>query len=310
MDDILCHGATVCDAMVAFFRQLPRPFQVRPTSMGDTSMALKATIVRTEDNPSKRQVMDDPRMQEKWLPVMHKFIQDGRKSDIHHFATQEEIDRGNIRQIPHVDVFDTKRKDPNDPDADARLKFRMAADGSVERPEEFAPDSITSVTVDTMTIKAVIAFAAANDLVLSTADAKDAFPTQNKWDSPHCKNPRLVGTWLSALESGTGRRELLVFDTCTNGLRDASREWEDKYAEAIMECGFVRCAINREQYYWNDGQGGFMSVSVVVDDMLKARSRNQAGSEMNERLKAILTAKGIVMVDKELDDLGKIELAC
>ena len=185
---------------------------------------------------------------------MRDFIDTGLRDGHHRFITDVERHDGDVKVVPHVCVFATKRLEPGQDKP--RRKFRLAPDGGVEPVSDFVPGSTASCPADMTTLLQAIAEGTARDMAVSTADVKSAFPVHNKRDHYLNKNWRRVCTRLSAFESGTGYPEFLEFMTVTNGFRDASRLFEDIYAEAMVRAGFTRSAVCRSQWYLYRTSGG------------------------------------------------------
>jgi len=233
---------------------------------------------------------------------VREFIDAGLAAGIHGIfkGTRADALAAGMTLLPHVDVFATKRLEPGQ--STPRLKFRLAPDGGKEPDSTFAPGSIASGSVDIDTLLYTVAHGAALGLACSKSDVSGAFPSHNWLTDPLCVNKRRVGTVINSLLSGTGKEEVLEFFTLTNGLKDASRLWELIFARVLLREGFVRSIGCRNQWYKHLAPDGFMSLSVIVDDTLKFRTRNAAGTKIHDDLVAALNAEGFKSRDAELDD--------
>ena len=87
-----------------------------------------------------------------------------------------------------------------------------------------------------------------------TSYAKNAFPSLNDVTSPHVQNKRLIGCVIPPLISGTGKEEIILFNTVTNGLKDASRVLEGITAEIYFKAGFYRNVVFRSLFYCRRGR--------------------------------------------------------
>jgi hypothetical protein len=254
----------------------------------------KARVIRTEDNPTLRQVERSEKLMIKWEPPVRAHFDEGFQRGIYNIITEQQKIDGDFTEIPHVSVFDTK--------SNRDLKYRCAPDGSRELVSDFVEGSLLSAGIDAPSLHHLYAHCAAKGYLFSTSDAKNAFPNHNRWDDPACKNPRRLCIRISAFESGTGKSELVELKTATNGLRNASNIFEEVFTRNIFEWGGCRSVVSRSLFYRHKGNNGFMAVGVYVDDLAKVRSDNKEGAQMHQELADIFLKNAFTMKDKELAD--------
>jgi hypothetical protein len=171
------------------------------------------------------QVMRVPELTARYQPLIRAFIDDGLASGQHQFITEQQAFDLKVRWLRPIYIFGRK--------SDERDTFRMTPDGSVER-SLMEPGSTFSSGADAATFKYITALAAHWNLEISGSDVTCAFPRHNNIDSVHVQNHRLVVMRISAFVSGTGKEEILLLNSYTNGLPDASAIWEGEYKQAIF----------------------------------------------------------------------------
>ena len=140
-----------------------------------------------------------------------------------------------MQLLPAVTVFGTKR-------LDNRKTFRLTPHGGREHTQ-FIPYSTYSTGIDSAGLRYFLALTAHWNMKFFTSDAKNAFPSMNDVTSPHVQNKRLIGCVIPPLISGTGKEEVILFRTITNGLKDAARVLEGITVEVYFKAGFSRNVV-------------------------------------------------------------------
>ena len=170
--------------------------------------------------------------------MVREFIDEGLKSKQHQFITREQVKTLNVQLLPAVTVFQCKHY------PETKWKFRLTPHGGREYTQ-FIPYSTYSTGVDSPSLRYFLALTAYWNLKMFTSDAKNAFPSMNDVTSPHVQNKRLIGCVIPPFISGTGQEEVILFNTVTNGLKDASRVLEGITMEVYFKCGFERNVVFR-----------------------------------------------------------------
>ena len=289
------------DEIMEYGDTLQQAFDVYLTpTLVHSAFAVRVKHTPQTGPPNMSKVMASQELRDKWAPPMRLFIDTGLAEGGHFYITPEQVASGEYTPLPHVNVFDEKRIRLGE--STPKLKYRLAPDGSHEKREDFLPGSIETAPAGNEQVLHIISMAAALDLQLSKEDDKNAFPRHNAVSDPAVKNPRKLCTWLNGWQTGDGVGRYLAFATLTNGLRDASAIFDEIKTRELLWLGFRRTAAHRSVYYKNDGQGGFMTLAVIVDDSVTARTRNPQGQAMYRELQLHMAEKGFQVVSEQLDD--------
>ena len=289
-DDIMEHGATPQAAFDQYFS----------SSRVCSAFAARAVHGRLMGPPSMSQVLRSNDLQAKWEHAVRAFIDTGLAEGGHFYLNPEQVASGEYTILPHVNVFDEKRIRLGE--STAKLKYRLAIDGSKEARGDFPAGSVETAPAGSEQVLHIISMAAAMDLQLSKEDDKNAFPRHNAVSDPAVRHPRKLCTWLNGWQTGDGVGRYLAFATLTNGLRDASAIFDEIKTRELLGLGFKRTGAHRSVYYKHDGQGGFMALAVSVDDTVTARTRNLQGQCMYREVQRRMAAKGFQVVSEQLDD--------
>ena len=157
-------------------------------------------------------------------------------------------------------VFAIKRKQDGSIE---KFKARLVADGNTQKHGvDF--DRVFATVVKTLTIRLVIAIAAARDYNLSSIDVRQAYLQAELKEDLYMRMP-------PGLPSRPGhvcklRRSLY-------GLRQAGREWAVLFSKFLTEWGMVRSTIDVCLYtYVSQSSKAILWVLIYVDDALIADS--------------------------------------
>jgi hypothetical protein len=253
----------------------------------------KARVVRTDSNPSMRQIENSIPLQLKWGPSIWGLIERGIEQGFHHIITNEEMAQGDYTFLSPIWIHSTKE--------DGQLKTRLAPHGGEEPDSTFEAGSTTSSCPSMDTIKYVIALAAFLDLRLVTADVKDAHPKHNRIDDPACKNPRKIAMWLTPFQARSDRPVAIGLDTITNGLKDASNLWRAIATRVLFKLDYMRSSGDPNCFIKHLGEQGLAVVVKQADDDLKVFSRDAEGDLMEKELEVAEEKAGWTMTRHALD---------
>ena len=265
------------------------------TANGGRRQSFKARIVRTAANPSARQIENSPELQIMWGPPIHEFIDNGIKEGFHHYMTMEEFLSGLYKLLDPIWVFKTKEET-------GVQKVRMTPHGGQEHNSEFKPHSLVASCPSMDSVKFFLAAAAFLDLKVVAADVENAYPLHNRMDDPACMNPRKIAVMLTPFQAKSDKPRLLVLDTITNGLKDASFVWNTISSRVMLQRGYWRSSGDPNFFIQHRGDQGLALVIKYVDDTIKGFSRNAYGEQMEDELEGAEKNAKWTMKKHSLDD--------
>ena len=236
--------------------------------------ALKARITRTEENPSSNQVEKSASLQATFNDAVRTFIDGGIAKGHHQFINPSTAAQLNVIIVPGVPVYKIKRT--------GKPSFRLTMDGGKD-PTVIQSSDTYSAGIDTSGFKYAMALCAEWNLELRTCDATAAFPSLNHVESIHVKHPRSLACWISPYLSGTGRRELLLFQSIPQGSVDAPYILEAITVEQYLRSLFRRSSVVPQIFFQRKGESIAIAL-LYVDDSGRMNSRDEVARAMFRQL--------------------------
>lgn len=175
------------------------------------------------------------------------------------------------------------------------FKARLVAIGSGQRKgvdyrETFAP------TLHGKTLRVIFAMAASLNLEMKQMDVPTAFLNATCTDDVYMKIPAGPGVTNSA-QGGLVCKLLKTL----YGIKQAPREWNAEFNEAIVALGYSRCVSDSCVYVKRSRTGGVIIIPVFVDDVFPVCTTADL-AEMTADLKVLMQKYGI----KELNDVDVV----
>jgi hypothetical protein len=253
----------------------------------------KARVVRTDANPSMRQIENSTALKSKWGSSIWNLIDRGIERKFYHILTDEEVANGDHKFLSAIWIRSTK--------ADGELRIRLAPHGD-EEPDSTSEANSTASSCPSMdAIKFALAAAAFLDLTVFTADVKDAQRKHNRIDNPACKNPRKITMWLTPFQAQSDQPRALGLDNITNGLKDASSLWRTIATRVLFKLRYLRSSGSPNFFTKHLGEQGLAFVVKQADDDLQEFSRDSEENLMEKELEAAEQNAGWTMTRHDLD---------
>lgn len=155
-------------------------------------------------------------------------------------------------------IFTVKRKADGSIE---KFKARLVADGNTQKHGvDF--DRVFSTVVKTLTIRLVLAIAAARDYNLSSIDIRQAYLCAELDGDLYMRVPPGVSPYDSS-----GKPLVCKLRRSLYGLKQAGREWSILFASFLLKWGFERSTIDTCLFIYNEGNS-ILWMCIYVDDGL------------------------------------------
>ena len=157
-----------------------------------------------------------------------------------------------------------------------RFKARLVAKGFSQR-EEIDYDQTFAPVVRHESVRTILAVAAARDLEKMQLDVKTAFLYGDLIEEIYMDQPE----GFCSLSQPT---DVCRLQKSLNGLKQASRSWNEKFDGFLIKFGFIRSNSDSCVYFCEDDKG-VLILAVWVDDGLLCGTSKQGLSEVIDYLR-------------------------
>jgi hypothetical protein len=241
---------------------------------------MKARVARGEENPNLRMVQESEELRSMWHEAM-KGEFEGMRSRILIPCTAEYARGKDVTR--HVTTFTRRR-------VGAVRKVRINIDGREEIRRGVFPDrgKLYAPAMDGELLKILVQHCAHYDLRMTKSDAVQCFLNNNMEEA---ENRREIIIRLSEYECGVKGGSYYTVDAVSYGCADASREWYERIRAAMEEMGYSVSVYHPCLYIKRTSGEGLVIAGIATDDMFQGTSKNRAGRDGLEELRAGLDSR-------------------
>lgn len=206
-----------------------------------------AAITTTKEPKSFKQAIQDP----KWIEAMKKEIQALQQNNT---WTIESLPEGK-KAIDSKWVYKIKYKPNGDIE---RYKARLVAKGFTQVEGEDFHDTFAPVA-KLVTVRTLLAVAAKENWFIHQLDVNNAFLHGDLEEEVYMKMPQ---GFTTEKEGRVCRLRKSLY-----GLRQASRNWYQKFTNALLGFGFTSSKADHSLFFYKDNRS-FISILIYVDDVI------------------------------------------